>query len=339
MKPLLNTLYITTDGSYLHKERETLVVEQDREKVYQCPIHTLDSILCFGRVMVSPDLMAFCGERNVGLTFFTSYGKFQSRIQGPQTGNVLLRRAQYRLADQNPAELAKLMVAAKIGNSRQILMKHQRNHGDHADMSRAIQQLAGCIRRLEHQDNLDTIRGIEGDAAARYFAVFNHLIQPARQPDFTFKNRTRRPPLDPTNALLSFAYSLLTHHIASALQGVGLDAYVGYLHRDRPGRVGLALDMLEELRAWWCDRFVLSLINRQQIQAKDFIQEASGAVRLQDDARKKLLSLWQDRKQDTLQHPYLQETIPVGLIPHVQASLLAKHLRGDLDHYPPFVTK
>ncbi len=339
MKKLLNNLYITTDGSYLHKERETLVIKQDGEKVFQVPLHALHNLFCYGRIMVSPGLMAACGEQGIGISFFTGYGKFQSRLQGPQSGNVLLRRAQYRLADDTPQTLAKLFVAAKVANARQILMKHQRNHRKNDSLEAVVTHLVSSTRSLEKQNDVDQIRGIEGDAAARYFAVFNELIVESQRTDFQFKGRTKRPPLDTVNALLSFAYTLLTHEVASALQGVGLDPYVGYLHTDRPGRLSLALDMLEEFRAWWCDRFVLTLINRKQIKSNDFIIEASGAVRMRDDARKAFLTAWQERKQETLQHPYLDEKIQIGLLPHVQATLLAKFLRNDLAIYPPFLSR
>jgi len=339
MKKLLNNLYITTDGSYLHKERETLVVKQNHSKVFQTPLHALNNVFCFGQVMVSPGLMAACGQNDIGISFFTGFGKFQSRLQGPQSGNVLLRRTQYRLADDAPEKLAKLFVAAKIANARQNLLRHQRNHGTNETLDSAAKQLAGALRRLKNQTNLDQIRGIEGDSAARYFSVFNMLIVKECRSDFEFSGRNRRPPLDPVNTLLSFAYSLLTHEIASALQGVGIDPYVGYLHCDRPGRVSLALDMLEEFRSWWCDRFVLTLINRRQVKSSDFNSDASGAVRMTDKARKTFLTDWQMRKQDQLQHPYTDEKLAIGLVPHIQATLLAKYLRGDLELYPPFQSR
>ena len=339
MKKLLNNLYITTDDSYLHKERETIVIEQEKKKVFQLPFHAVGNLFCFGRVMVSPALMAACGEKGIGLSFFTGFGKFQGRLQGPQSGNVLLRRAQYRLSDQTPETLARLFVAAKITNSRQILMKHQRNHGDDDALKQVVTMLAGCLRRLEHQTDVDQIRGIEGEAAARYFAVFSQLVLESQRKHFSFGGRTKRPPLDKVNALLSFSYTLLAHEIASALQGVGLDPYVGFLHTDRPGRVSLALDMLEEFRAWWCDRFVLTLINRNQIKSSDFINEASGAIRMRDDARKMFLTQWQERKQAILQHPYIGEKIQIGLLPHVQAMLLARFLRDDIKCYPPFIVR
>ncbi len=339
MKKLLNQLYITTDGSYLYKERETLVIKQENEKVFQLPLHNVQNIFCFGHILISPSLMATCGEKGVGISFFTKFGKFQSRLQGPQGGNVLLRRNQYRLADSNPEKLARLFVAAKIANTRQNLMKHQRNHRRTEDLESVIFQLAVSLRRLKSQVDMNKIRGIEGDSAARYFSVFNELIVASQKGEFEFKGRNKRPPLDAVNTLLSFSYTLLAHEIASALQGVGLDPYVGFLHTDRPGRLSLALDLLEEVRPWWCDRFVLTLINRNQIKNSDFVQDASGAIRMSDNIRKAFLTHWQERKQDELQHPYTGEKIKVGLLPHIQATLLAKYLRDDLESYPPFLSR
>ena len=298
MKKLLNNLYITTDGTYIRKERETIVVEQEGGKVFQAPFHSFGAIYCFGRVMVSPALMGSCGEQGIELAFFTGYGKFQARVLGPQSGNVLLRRGQYRKADESPEELAAIFVGAKIANSRQLLLKHARNHGANEHITQCTGQLAGCLRRLENPSNVDYVRGIEGDSAARYFAVFNELIVPEQMDDFNFSGRTRRPPLDEVNALLSFVYSLLTNEIGSALQGVGLDPYVGFLHTDRAGRLSLALDMIEEFRSWWCDRFVLTLINRRQVKKRGFLKEASGAIRMTDNTRKTVLTAWQVKKQE-----------------------------------------
>ena len=337
MKKLLNNLYMTTDGSYLHKERETIVIEQEGKKICQFPFHAIGNLFCFGRIMVSPALMAACGEKGIGLSFFTGYGKFQGRLQGPQSGNVLLRRTQYRLADRSPETLSRIFVAAKLANSRNILMKHQRNHGEDDSIKQVVIMLAGCLRRLKFQNDVGQIRGIEGEAAARYFSVFDRLVLEGKREHFSFSGRTKRPPLDKVNALLSFSYTLLTHEIASALQGVGLDPFVGFLHTDRPGRVSLALDMLEEFRSWWCDRFVLTLINRSQVKSSDFVTEASGAIRMKDDTRKMLLTEWQERKQENIQHPYTGEKIQIGLLPHLQAMLLSKFLRDDLECYPPFL--
>ena len=339
MKKLLNNLYITTDGSYVHKERATIVIEQEGKKVFQVPALALGGIYCFGRVMVSPALMASCGEQGIELAFFTSYGKFQARVLGPQTGNVLLRRAQYRFADNTPERLAKIFVGAKLANSRQIILKQIRNHGSNQLLEHCSRQSAGSLRRLEECSDVDSIRGIEGDSAAGYFAVFNEFISAEQRKAFQFLGRSRRPPLDKVNALLSFSYSLLTNEIASALQGVGLDPYVGFLHTDRPGRLSLALDILEEFRAWWCDRFVLTLINRKQIGPTDFIEEASGAIRMKDDARKQVLTAWQEKKQEQITHPFLKEKMPIGLLLHAQAALLARYLRSDLETYPPFFTR
>lgn len=338
MKKLLNNLYITTDGSYLHKERETLLVEQEGKKVFQLPLHALQNIFCYGRVMVSPALMGACGKTGIGISFFSEHGKFQARLLGPQSGNVLLRRAQYRFADSRPHLLAKLFIASKLNNSRNLVMKHQRNHGKDDELEKTVIYFSNCLRQLNVCEDVNIMRGIEGDAASVYFSIFNKLIVANQRDDFTFSKRTRRPPLDRVNALLSFSYTLLTHEIASALQGVGIDPYVGFLHTDRPGRLSLALDMLEEFRAWWCDRFVLTLINRKQIATKDFVEEASSAIRLKDDARKVFLTAWQEKKQEELQHPYLDEKIEIGLLPHVQAMLLSRYLRGDIEIYPPFVS-
>ena len=338
MKKLLNTLYITRQESYLHKERETIVIKHGKEKLGQFPAISIANILCFGQVSVSPFLMGFCGEQGIGLSFYTEYGKFLARVQGKQSGNVLLRREQYRWADDNDksVKISRLMVAAKIANGRTVLMREIRNHGENTDLTRAVSQLAGNLRRVEHAKTVAEIMGIEGDAASTYFGVFNQLL---RGSGFEFGGRVRRPPTDPVNALLSYIYTLITHECSSALEGVGLDPYVGFLHQDRPGRVSLALDLLEEFRAPWADRFVLTLINRKQIQLTDFITEASGSVRLKDDARKTLLIAWQERKQVEIMHPYLKEKVPMGLLPHCQAMLLARHVRGDTEYYPPFLAK
>ncbi len=338
MKKLLNTLYITRQESYLHKERETIVVKQGKEKLGQLPAISISNILCFGQISVSPYLMGYCAEQGIGLSFYTEYGKFLARVQGPQSGNVLLRRAQYRWADDNEksVSIARLMVAAKISNCRSVLMREVRNHGDNTVLNDAINKLATSLRRVQHAQSVEETMGIEGDAASCYFGVFDSLL---KGDGFSFGGRVRRPPTDPVNALLSFAYTLISHECGSALQGVGLDPYVGFLHQDRPGRMSLGQDLLEEFRAPWADRFVLTLINRKQVKQKDFITEASGAVRLTDLARKDFLIAWQERKQVEITHPYLQETVPIGLLPHCQSMLLARHLRGDTEFYPPYYLK
>lgn len=338
MKKMLNTLYITRQESYLHKERETIVIKQGDEKLGQFPSLAVGNILCFGQVSVSPYLMGYCAEQGIGLAFYTEYGRFLARVQGKQSGNVLLRRAQYRWADDSEKSLAiaRLMVAAKIANGRSILQREVRNHGQNALLEKAVMQLAGSLRRVKQAVSCEDCMGIEGDAAATYFSVFNELL---RGSGFVFGGRIRRPPTDPVTALLSFVYSLITQECISALYGVGLDPFVGFLHKDRPGRASLALDLLEEFRSSWADRFVLTLINRRQIQLNDFVTEASGAVRLTDDARKNLLVAYQERKQVEIMHPYLEEPISIGLLPHCQAMLLARHIRGDTEFYTPFLAK
>lgn len=337
MRKLQNTLYITTQGSYLHKERETLVVEQDWKKVAQLPIHSIGHIFCFGNVLVSPFLMGFCGENNVNLAFFTENGRYLGRLQGRQSGNVLLRRAQYKKSETNPVPVARNIIAAKIQAFKRVLQRQIRNHGENADLQSTITALNYSLQQLKTADNLDLIRGIEGDAAARYFGVFSHLIK--ENSGFHFDGRNRRPPRDGVNALLSFLYSIVGKDISGALQGVGLDPQIGFLHADRSGRDSLAQDILEEFRAWWVDRMVLSLINRGQVKPDDFVTEASGAVTLKPEARKLLFQTLQAKKQEKIIHPFLEEEVEIGLLPYIQAMLLARHLRGDLAEYPPFLMR
>lgn len=337
MRKLQNTLYITTQGSYLHKERETLVVEQERKKVAQLPVHSIGHIFCFGNVLVSPFLMGFCGENNVNLAFFTENGRFLGRLQGRQSGNVLLRRAQYRLSEHNPVPIARHIIAAKIQSGKRVLQRRLRNHGEQEEVQAAVSALNFSLQQLKRAESLELIRGIEGDAAARYFGVFRHLL--SENSGFAFDGRNRRPPRDGVNALLSFVYSILGKDISGALQGVGLDPQVGFLHADRPGRDSLAQDILEEFRAWWADRLVLSLINRGQIKPQDFVAEAGGAVNIKPEARKLLFQTLQVKKQEKIVHPFLQEEVEIGLLPYIQAMLLARHLRGDLAEYPPFLMR
>ncbi|WP_233113116.1 type I-C CRISPR-associated endonuclease Cas1c [Aggregatibacter actinomycetemcomitans] len=337
MRKLQNTLYITTQGSYLHKERETLVVEQEKKNVAQLPVHSIGHIFCFGNVLVSPFLLGFCGENNVNLAFFTENGRFLGRLQGRQSGNVLLRRAQYRVSEQNPVPIARNIIAAKIQASKRVLQRQIRNYGENAQLQSAVDSLNVSLRQLAQAENLDEVRGIEGDAAARYFGVFNLLIR--ENTGFHFGGRNRRPPRDGVNALLSFLYSVLGKDISGALQGVGLDPQVGFLHADRPGRDSLAQDILEEFRAWWVDRMVLSMINRLQIKPADFINEAGGAVTLKSEARKLLFQALQAKKQEKIVHPFLGEEVEIGLLPYIQAMLLSRHLRRDLAEYPPFLMR
>ncbi len=343
MKKHLNTLYVTTQNAYLHKEGQSVLVKVNKENKLRIPIHTLDGIICFGAVSMSPYLMYHCAENNVAVSFLSLYGKFLARIQGPVSGNVLLRREQYRIADmpEASANIARHFLVGKIANSRTVIRRALRDHAEKTNgeaLSTANISLTASLRRLKRIAPVDVLRGIEGDAASSYFAVFPHLIT-VREEAFSFSGRSRRPPLDPVNALLSFVYTLLVHDCRSALEGVGLDPCVGFLHTDRPGRPSLALDLMEEFRAFLADRLVFSMINRRQIKATDFNDSLGGAVTMTDAARKKLLISWQKRKQEEITHPYLQEKTKIGLLAHLQASLLARHLRGDLEAYPPFIWK
>lgn len=343
MKHLLNTLYVTTQGSYLFKEGEAVQVSVDGEIKMHVPIHTLSGIVCFGQVTCSPPLMGLCAERSVTISFLSQSGRFLARVQGPVSGNVLLRREQYRRADnlEMSAEIARPMVAAKIMNCRVVLLRAVRNridtHGT-SELLDAAAHLATLLKELEQPQSLDSVRGREGEAARRYFNVFDHLIL-AQKENFFFKERNRRPPLDNMNALLSFLYTLLLHDIVSALETVGLDPAVGYLHRDRPGRQGLALDIMEEFRPFLADRLALNLVNLRQVNDKGFKKTETGAVIMDDDARKEVILAYQLRKQEEIQHPFLNEKIAIGLLPYVQALLFARHLRGDTDDYPPFIWK
>ena len=343
MKKLQNTLYVTTEGAYLAREGECLLVRIEQETRLRVPIHSLSGIVCFGRASCSPSAMGLCAERNVAISFLSTHGRFLARVEGRLSGNVLLRREQYRRADDPriSAELARVLVAAKIVNARAVLQRSARDRPDSpaaAGLREGAAEMQRSLDQLHPRMTLDAVRGVEGKAAAVYFRVFDLLIVSQKE-DFAFHARSRRPPLDKVNALLSFVYTLLTHDIASALSAVGLDPAVGYLHRDRPGRPGLALDVLEEFRAFLGDRLVLSLINLRQVQAGGFRVAESGAVRMDDATRKTLLVAYQKRKQEEIRHPFLEETIPVGLLFHAQALLMARFLRGDLDAYPPFFWK
>lgn len=341
MRHLLNTLYVTTQGSYLAQEGETVLVRVEKETRLRVPIHTLGGIVCFGQVSCSPFLLGLCGERGVAVSFLTEHGRFLARVAGAVSGNVLLRRTQYRRADDGEAsaEMARVIVAAKTANCRTVLLRAARereNDGAAGEITQAADHLGALLKSLQNIAPLDTVRGLEGDAARTYFDVFDHLIV-AQKDDFFFADRNRRPPLDNVNALLSFLYTLLAHDVAAALETTGLDPAVGFLHRDRPGRPGLALDLMEEFRPVLADRLVLSLINRQQVKGKGFTQSETGAVMMDDDTRKEVLVAYQKRKQEEIQHPFLDEKMPLGLLPHAQALLMARHMRGDLDAYPPFL--
>jgi len=343
MKHLLNVLFVTTQGAYLSKTGETVEVRCDQQVKMQLPIHNLGSIVCFGNVTCSPFLLGLCGERNVAVSFLTEHGRFLARVQGPINGNVLLRKEQYRRSDDisASADIARSIIMAKIANCRVVLQRSLRDRPqseNDLDIQNALNMLGHHLEVLKVPSPLDAIRGIEGMAANIYFDNFDHLIN-ANKPAFTFTARSRRPPLDNINALLSFLYTLLVHDVTAALESVGLDPAVGFLHRDRPGRPSLALDMMEEFRAFLADRLALSLINRQQVKPQGFQRTESGAVFMDDETRKTVLIAWQKRKQEQLTHPFIQETVEIGLLPYIQALLLARHLRGDLEGYPPFFWK
>lgn len=340
MKKLLNTLYVTTQGTYLRQEGETVVASVERQDVLRLPIHTLAGIVCFGQVACSPPLLGLCGERGVHVSFLSERGKFLARVTGPVSGNVLLRREQVRRSE-NPVsacELARGFVLGKLANSRTVLQRAQRDHGPDPAIAGAVDVIADVIRRTLRTSDADTLRGLEGEAANAYFDAFDGMVL-AQKDAFEMKTRSRRPPLDPLNALLSFLYTILAHDCESALEGVGLDPQIGFLHALRPGRPSLALDLMEEFRAMLADRVALSLINLNQIDGKGFTTTESGAVLMDNDTRKIVLTAWQKKKQETVQHPFLDEKIEIGLLPHAQALLLARHLRGDLDAYPPFLLK
>ncbi|MBI5874030.1 MAG: type I-C CRISPR-associated endonuclease Cas1 [Candidatus Omnitrophica bacterium] len=341
MKKYLNTLFITTQGAYLSKEGETVVVSVEKEMKLQVPIHTLSGIVCFGNVMMSPFLMGHCAENNVSVSFLTEYGRFLASVRGKTSGNVLLRREQYRRADdlQVSCAVTKMILTGKIANCRAVLSRAIRDHSTKltdSDVEQVVKRLSASIEQLERADNLDILRGLEGESANNYFGVFDNLIV-AQKDNFKFVDRNRRPPRDNVNCLLSFLYTLLMHDIRSALESVGLDSYVGFLHRDRPGRAGLALDMMEEFRPFLADRLVLSLINRGQVSGKGFTKSESGAVLMNDDTRKTVLVAYQKRKLEEIEHPYLKESVQIGLLFYIQALLFARYLRSDIDGYPVFI--
>ena len=343
MRKLLNTLFILTKDSYLTLEGENVVVLQGEETLGRFPLHTLENILCFSYKGASPALMGGCARRNVSLCFLTPNGRFLARVSGETRGNVLLRKEQYRRSDcrEQSCVLARSFLIGKVYNCRSVLERAVRDHGMRVDASSLKQVsnlLATALSNLADCVSLERLLGLEGESAAAYFGVFDELVL-QNQEAFRFQERSRRPPLNPMNALLSFVYTLLAHDCASALEAVGLDPHVGFLHQDRPGRTSLALDLMEELRPLLADRFVLTLVNNRMVHPNDFDQQENGAVLLNESGKKVVLSAWQERKREVITHPFLQEKLPWGLVPYVQALLLARHLRDDLDAYPPFLWK
>lgn len=343
MRHLLNTLFVTSEDAYLSLEGENVVVNREKTVVARFPLHNLQMIISFSYAGASPALMGACVERNVGLCFCTPRGKFLARVNGVSHGNVLLRRHQYRCAD-DPVESCRIacaMIFGKVYNARWSMERTRRDHKlriEEVAFENACAIHKELLPQILEAGDLESLRGLEGAAANTYFGIFDQMILRQKE-DFFFRGRNRRPPLDNVNAMLSFAYSLLANDCASALESVGLDAYVGFLHRDRPGRTSLALDLMEELRPCMADRFVLTIINNRILTERDFEKTESGAVRMTDSGRRKFLKQWQERKQETITHPYLEEKLAWGLIPYVQALLLARYLRGDLDNYPPFLWK
>lgn len=343
MPEILNTLYIATDGTYLHLDHDTVRVEQERETVLRVPLLQLGAVVCFGNVLVSPALMHRCADDGRAMIWLDRNGRFKARLEGPVSGNVLLRRAQYdALTDAATSrEIARCCTAAKLQNSRQVLLRAAREATDATDadpLRAAGEAIAGEIRSVARTDTTDGLRGHEGNAAREYFAVFDRMVRHDRD-TFALRGRSRRPPRDRMNALLSFLYTLLLADCVAAVAGVGLDPQIGYLHVLRPGRPALGLDVLEEFRAPIADRLALSLVNRRQIGRGDFDEQAGGAVYLSDTGRKTVIIAYQERKKEEVTHPFLHRKVPVGLLPHVQARLLARHLRGDLTHYPAFVAR
>ncbi len=340
MRKLLNTLYVTTPEAYLSKDGMNVVISVKQQEMFRIPVINIESIVTFGYMGASPGLMKLCTDHGVSLTFLSPNGRFISRVQGQTKGNVLLRKAQYQLADneQWSLHIAQLFVAGKIQNYRNVLRRYIRDYGDNVDVEGASKKLDFEKRYALRTSDKTELMGIEGQAANLYFSAFPHLILQQKE-DFPFAGRNRRPPKDAANAMLSLVYTLLANDTAAALETVGLDPYVGFFHTMRPGRTSLALDVMEELRAYMGDRFVLSLINKRQIASNDFLYQGEKGVTMTDKGRKTFLTAWQNRKKETIIHPYLNEKVPIGLLPYVQAMLLARYIRNDIDDYPVFLFK
>jgi len=343
LRKLLNTLYITTPDKYLSLEGENIVILQNEQELARYPMHGLEAVITCGYTGASPALMGACAKRGISICFMTQYGKFLARVTGEVCGNVILRKMQYRYSDDENAsnQIAKNFLTGKLYNSKWVLERVTRDYPLRLDVEKLkikSKLISDCMVQVQYAENLEQLRGIEGEAAKTYFSVFDDLILQQKD-DFFFKDRNRRPPLDNVNAMLSFIYSLLTSACASALEAVGLDPYVGFLHRDRPGRVSLALDLMEELRPALADRFVLSMINRKEINKDGFFTKENGAVEMTDSTRKSIITAWQNKKMEEIRHPYLDEKLEWGVVPYVQALLLARYIRGDIDGYPPFLWK
>lgn len=343
MQRFLNTLYVTTQKAYLHKKGEAVEVIVEDKTVASIPMITLDSIVCFGNIYVSPFLLGAAPEHNITISFLSETGKFLARVQGPVAGNVLLRKAQYRASDdkEQSARIAKYFIIGKIANQKTVLQRAVRDHKEKVDagqIQQVIDSLNMSIDKIEKETDLDRLRGIEGDAAEGYFSVFDQMIT-SQKDGFKFEERNRRPPLDNVNSMLSYVYTLLYHDMISALEVVGLDPAVGFMHRDRPGRLSLALDLMEEFRAFFADRLVLSLINRGEVTAGQFEKTASGAVIMNEAVRKTVIGAYQKKKETVMNHPYVEKKMHLAILFQTQARLLARHLRGDIDGYPVYIWK
>lgn len=341
MRKMLNTLFVTTENAYLSLDNENIVVSVGKEEIGKFPLHILQSVISFSYAGASPALMGACAEKNINLAFCTPRGKFLARVANQSNGNVLLRKTQYLISEDDTlsCKIARNMIVGKIYNSRQNLERVIRDNSLRINEScfrETSMYLKDSLNKIYEIEDLDSLRGIEGNLASKYFDLFDEMILNSDKETFSFLSRNRRPPLDPVNALLSFAYSLLANDCASALEAVGLDAYVGFMHQDKPGRRSLSLDLMEEFRPCLGDRFVLTLINNRIVNKEDFDFMENGTVLMNDKGRKKFLKKWQERKQDELMHPYLKEKIQWGMLPYVQALLLARYIRGDLSEYPPF---
>jgi len=344
MRQILNTLYVMTPNAYVHLENDALRIEVEREKRMRVPLHHLGSVVCFGDVMMSPGAMHRCAEDGRSVVLLDRNGRFKARVEGPVSGNILLRQAQFRKAEDTAfsLEMARSVIAGKLRNTRQILLRGAREAASDEDQKRlteGAETLAISVRNLPGVSSLDTLRGIEGDAAKNYFSALNHLVRWEQREAFTMDGRTRRPPQDRFNALLSFIYSMVMNDCRSAIESVGLDPQLGYLHSVRPGRAALALDLMEEFRAILADRLALTLINRAQVNPKDFDERPGGAVYLHDDARKTVVIAYQERKQEEVSHPLLETKVPIGLLPQLQARFIARTIRGEMDGYVPFLYK
>jgi CRISPR-associated protein Cas1 len=343
MRKLMNILYVTSPDAYLSLDGENAVVLVEEKEKIRVPLHNLEGIVSFGYTGASPAFMGQCAKRNIALSFLTQNGRFLARVIGESKGNVVLRREQYRIADQadRRLEIAKNCIIGKVYNSRSVINRATRDHEERIDVERfqlVSRQLKESLQLIRQAQSLEELRGYEGESASRYFSVMDGLILQQKS-DFYFHNRNKRPPLDNLNAMLSFVYTLLAHDVAAALETVGLDSYVGFLHTDRPGRVSLALDMMEELRSVFADRFVISLVNKRIINGNGFEKQENGAIIMKDETKREILRNWQERKQDKIKHPFLEETMEWGLVPYTQAMLLARFIRGDMDGYPPFLWK